>query len=47
MITIICDNSLVELLEHSYIEKLADEMWDGKARVERSLMASSTSWRAI
>ena len=36
VITIICENKEIELLEHKYVEKLADEMWDGPFRIERS-----------
>ena len=35
-LTIICENDEVELLGHKYAEKLADEVWDGPYRVERS-----------
>lgn len=34
--TIICENNEIELLDHKYVEKLADEVWDGPSRVERS-----------
>ena len=36
MVTIICENNDIDLLEHKYVEKLADEVWDGPFRVERS-----------
>ena len=35
-LTIICEKDEVELLGHKYAEKLADEVWDGPYRVERS-----------
>ena len=47
VITLICQNNLVELLGHPYIEKLADEVWDGPQRVDRSLFRHSTAWRAV
>ena len=34
LVTIICEMEAVDLLEHKYIEKLADEVWDGPFRVE-------------
>ena len=36
VLTIITENKEIELLEHKYVEKLADEVWDGPIRVERS-----------
>ena len=36
LLTIICENEEIELLSHRYVEKLADESWDGPFRVERS-----------
>ena len=47
VLTIICENKVIELLEHKYVEKLADEMWDGPFRVERSPFWLSTSAIAI
>ena len=37
----------VDLLSHPFIEKLADEVWDGPVRVERSLLWFSTSRNII
>ena len=36
MVTIICENNAIDLLDQKYVEKLADEVWDGPYRVERS-----------
>ena len=47
VLTIICENNEIELLEHKYVEKLADEMWDGPFRVERSPFWLCTSALAI
>ena len=47
VITLICQCNLVELLSHPYIEKLADAVWDGPQRVDRSLFRHSTAWRAV
>lgn len=37
----------MELLSHHFVEKLADEVWDGPDRVERQLLWFSTSWLAL
>lgn len=47
VLTLICESEAVELLSHHFIEKLADEVWDGPARVERNLLWFSTPWIAI
>ena len=47
VITIICENNEVDLLDHKYVEKLADEVWDGPYRVERSPLWLCTSAIAI
>ena len=47
VITMICETEALDLLSHKFVEKLADEVWDGPARVERSLMWYSTSWLAL
>lgn len=47
MVTIICENEAVDLLEHKYIEKLADEVWDGPKRINRSLFFLNTSVIAL
>ena len=47
VVTLICENDIVDLLDHKYIEKLADEVWDGPQRVERSLFWLNSSYIAI
>ena len=47
VITIICENNEVDLLDHKYVEKLADEVWDGPYRVERSPLWLCSSAIAI
>ena len=47
MLSLISLNQAVDLFEHKYIEKLADEAWDGPSRVNRSLLWLNTSWIAL
>ena len=47
VISLISLNEAVDLFEHKYIEKLADEAWDGPTRVERSLLSLNTSSIAL
>ena len=46
-VTIVCENEALDLLENKYIEKLADEVWDGPNRVTRSLFFLNTSVTAL
>ena len=36
VMTLISETNEIELFNHKYVEKLADEVWDGPYRVERS-----------
>ena len=36
VMTLISETNEIELFDHKYVEKLADEVWDGPYRVERS-----------
>ena len=47
VVSLISLNHAVDLFEHKYIEKLADEAWDGPTRVNRSLLWLNTSWIAL
>ena len=47
VVSLISLNHAVDLFEHNYIEKLADEAWDGPTRVNRSLLWLNTSWIAL
>ena len=47
VIALISLNKIVDLFEHKYIEKLADEEWDGPNRVNRSLLWLNTSCIAL
>ena len=33
LLTLICETEVIELLSHPFIEKLADEVWDGPTLV--------------
>ena len=47
VVTLICETDSVDLLEDNYIEKLADEAWDGPTRVDRSPFWLNTSYSAL
>ncbi len=47
VITLICENNCIEFLQVPYVEKLADEVWDGPPRVRRSPLWLSTAWMAV
>ena len=47
VVSLVSLNKTVDLFEHKYIEKLADEAWDGPNRVNRSLLWLNTSWIAL
>ena len=47
VVTLICETNEVGLFDHPYIEKLADEVWDGPYQVERSPLWLNSSYIAI
>lgn len=47
VLSLISLTKAVGLFDHKYIEKLADEAWDGPTRVNRSLLWLSTSSIAL
>ena len=38
--TLVSLTEVIDLFEHKYIEKLADEAWNGPTRANRSLLSS-------